>query len=996
MNYKSLNQLYSEHEGKISDKWSLYLAEYDRIFTEYRNKPISMLEVGIQNGGSLEIWAKYFSHGEKFVGCDINSDCSLLQYNDPRIAVVIGDVNSDSVRDEILQHCQEYDIVIDDGSHISSDIIKTFAKYFPNIMDGGVFVAEDLHCSYWEGFEGGLFDPFSSITFFKLLADVINHEHWGVEKKRSDLLKGFCTKYEFELDEELLKQVHSISFINSMCVVRKSVVRNNFLGSRFIGGNIEEIVPGHTDIQGSSLELPSQDNNPWSISELSPYEELSVRKKELADRDEQIEELKLAVSDRNVQLLDIMSSKSWRATRPLREFRKFFINGSVKYSNSRKNITSGSPEKSNGNGKEEHIPESEYFNQSNLSKFDMIFRLFSVAYKRKGKFIRDGKRLLAILKSDGLTGVKQRIKYKIKNINQLDCQNYTEWISRYDTLTDETRKKMHAQVDSFTCMPLISVVMPTYNTNAEFLVEAIESVRNQIYLNWELCIADDASTDTRVDRMLKKYLKEDQRIKVVFREKNGHISAASNSALTLVSGEWVALLDHDDLLSEDALFWVAEKINQNPDVKLIYSDEDKIDKEGQRYDPYFKCDWNKDLFLSQNMYSHLGVFKADLVKKIEGFRVGFEGSQDYDLVLRSLEYVGGKQIGHIPRVLYHWRAIAGSTALDVNEKSYAKSAGERAINDYLRSNSIPAIAESVYAGYRVKYKIRKPYPLVSLIIPTRNMVNLLRQCIESIIEKSRYPNYEIIIIDNGSDDQDTLSYLRTIEENQRIKVIPCKRPFNYPVLNNMAVKCAAGEIVGLINNNIEVITPGWMLEMVSQVCRPGVGAVGALLLYPDRSIQHAGVIMGIGGIAANAHEHLPRGMPGFGGRAALLQSFTAVSGACLFVRKKLYEEVGGLNEIELGVVFSDIDFCLRLKEKGYRNIWTPYAKLYNHRLNSHCSEDVSTYNEQFNLDALYMKQRWSEFISYDPAYSPNLTLNQEDFSLAWPPRLCYLSSPALE
>jgi len=991
MNYKSLNQLYSEHEGKISDKWSLYLAEYDRIFTEYRNKPISMLEVGIQNGGSLEIWAKYFSHGEKFVGCDINSDCSLLQYNDPRIAVVIGDVNSDSVRDEILQHCQEYDIVIDDGSHISSDIIKTFAKYFPNIMDGGVFVAEDLHCSYWEGFEGGLFDPFSSITFFKLLADVINHEHWGVEKKRSDLLKGFCTKYEFELDEELLKQVHSISFINSMCVVRKAVIRNNLLGNRFIGGNIEEIVPGHTDIQGSSLELPSQDNNPWSTSELSPYEELSVRRKELADRDEQIEELKLAVSDRNVQLLDIMSSKSWRATRPLRELKIFFIKGFVKYSNVRKNVTTGYPEKkvaaSNRIETEEHISESEDFDQSNLSKISMIFRLFSVAYKSKGKFRRNCKQLLAILKSDGLTGVKQRIKYKIKNINQLDCQNYTEWISRYDTLTDETRKKMRAQVDSFTCMPLISVVMPTYNPNAEFLVEAIESVRNQIYPNWELCIADDASTDTRVDRILKKYLKEDQRIKVVFREKNGHISAASNSALTLVSGEWVALLDHDDLLSEDALFWVAEKINQNPDVKLIYSDEDKIDKEGQRCDPYFKCDWNKDLFLSHNMFSHLGVFKSDIVKKIEGFRVGFEGSQDYDLVLRSIEHVDSDQIKHIPRVLYHWRAVAGSTALEVEEKSYAVPAGKRAINDYLRRNAVSAIAESVNVGYRVKYKIAKPYPLVSLIIPICDRVESLRRCIDSIIEKSRYPKYEIIVIDNVSVSQETLSYLRTIEKNRRIKVIRNDNYVKFSSLKNQAVKSAAGEIVGLIGTNIEAITHGWMREMVSHACRPEVGSVGALLLYPDRSIQHAGVVMGLGGVAGHAHENLLCGKNGFFGRATLQQSFSAVTGACLFVRKQLYEEIGGLNEKELRADFSAIDFCLRLKEKGYINIWTPYAKLYNHKSMFHGSGETLENTEHLNKEVLYMKQRWGNIISDDPAYSPNLSLDQDGFSFAWPPRI---------
>ncbi|MCD6337023.1 MAG: glycosyltransferase, partial [Candidatus Marinimicrobia bacterium] len=282
----------------------------------------------------------------------------------------------------------------------------------------------------------------------------------------------------------------------------------------------------------------------------------------------------------------------------------------------------------------------------------MIFRLFSVAYKRKGKFIRDCKRLLTIFKNDGLIGVKQRIKYKLHHTNnQLDRQNYTEWISRYDTLTDETRKKMYAQVDSFTCMPLISVIMPTYNSNLNYLTEAIESVRLQLYPNWELCIADDASTDKVIRSILERYSKQDPRIKVVFREQNGNISKASNSALELVSGEWVALIDHDDILPEHALFWVANEIYQNPDIKLIYTDEDKIDEQGRRYDAYFKSDWNPDLFLSHNMFSHFGVYRADLIQRVAGFRVGFEGAQDYDLVLRCLEHVNYDQIRHIPRVL---------------------------------------------------------------------------------------------------------------------------------------------------------------------------------------------------------------------------------------------------------------------------------------------------------------------------------------------------------
>ena len=421
MKSKTLAQLYAEHEGKVSDKWSLYLAEYDRIFNEYRFKPIRMLEVGIQNGGSLDIWSKYFSNGEKFIGCDINSDCSLLQYDDPRITFVIGDANSDKTRDTILQRSPEFDIVIDDGSHMSSDIVKTFAKYFPTITDGGVFVAEDLHCSYWEGFEGGLFDPFSSITFFKFLADVINHEHWGVEKRRTDLLRGFFSKYGFKLDEGLLEQVHSIEFINSICVARKSSPQSNLLGYRFIAGNIEKVVSGHAEIMESPLKSPSQTHNCYSSSDLSPYEELPLRLKELADRNGQIEQLNHSVDE-------LLSSKSWRLTAPLRAIGEQF------------------------------------------RRIRALRCLILQAVRRDGGVFRTALKVLNVLRREGVMGVKQRLRLGVYSANQpgiivdgqsVDRNDYTEWIRRYDTLTDEARSKMCERIEAFTHKPLISVVMPT-------------------------------------------------------------------------------------------------------------------------------------------------------------------------------------------------------------------------------------------------------------------------------------------------------------------------------------------------------------------------------------------------------------------------------------------------------------------------------------------------------------------------------------------------------
>lgn len=308
MNNVTLKQLYAEHSGKVSDKWSIYLVEYERIFAELRDKPVTLLEIGVQNGGSLEIWSKFFINAQKIVGCDINPDCAQLNYADPRISVVVGDANSDTVQSKVLQYAPILDMVIDDGSHRSSDIVKSFSKYFPYLADGGIFVAEDLHCSYWNDFEGGLFDPFSSISFFKRLADIVNHEHWGIAKSRSDILRGFFSKYNFQIDEELLAHIHSIEFINSMCVIRKNAPQSNSLGSRLIAGLDESIVPGGLALQSTTTPVPSQENNPWTARDIPPDEDVLRLENEVA----------MLTASRNLML----NSLSWRITKPLRFIRR--------------------------------------------------------------------------------------------------------------------------------------------------------------------------------------------------------------------------------------------------------------------------------------------------------------------------------------------------------------------------------------------------------------------------------------------------------------------------------------------------------------------------------------------------------------------------------------------------------------------------------------------------------------------------------------------------
>ncbi|WP_307658913.1 glycosyltransferase family 2 protein [Variovorax paradoxus] len=563
-------------------------------------------------------------------------------------------------------------------------------------------------------------------------------------------------------------------------------------------------------------------------------------------------------------------------------------------------------------------------------------------------------------------------------------------------MEEHAQAEMRRRIGGMKRTPLISVVMPTYNAKSVWLREAIESVRRQIYPHWELCIADDASPSAETREVLAEYAARDSRIKVVFRPKNGHIVEASNSALELVSGEWVALMDHDDLIAEHALFWIADCINRNPDAQLIYSDEDKIDENGVRSGPYFKCDWNIDLFYSQNMFSHLGVLRTDLVRNVGGFQPGMQGSQDWDLVLRCTERVLPSQILHVPRVLYHWRIHDNSTARSPDAKPYAAIAGERALNEHLERQGLNGKAEYFGTGYRVRYALPPNPPLVSLIIPTRNGLELLRQCVDSILVRTTYDNYEIIIVDNGSDDPATLAYFKSFKDLELVRVIRDDREFNYSALNNMAVAHAKGEVVGLINNDIEVISPEWLSEMVSLAMQPGVGAVGAKLWYPDKTIQHAGVILGVGGVASHAHKGNSEGDNGYFGRAHLIQSFSAVTAACLVIKKDRYLAVNGLDEENLKVAFNDVDFCLRLREAGYRNVWTPYAELFHHESATRGIDSTPEKQERFSREVNFMLARWGSLLNADPAYNPNLTLLADDFSYAWPPRLELLSTAHLQ
>lgn len=562
-------------------------------------------------------------------------------------------------------------------------------------------------------------------------------------------------------------------------------------------------------------------------------------------------------------------------------------------------------------------------------------------------------------------------------------EDYLHWIRRCERPAIAAKGSAVAHGSKLKISPRISILLPVYDTPLPLLSACLDSVRRQIYQNWELIIVDDASNSSGLSTLLRAAQHEDRRIKVIEHAENRGVAATSNTALQSATGAYIALLDHDDQLAEHALLRVAEIIEQRPEAVLVYSDEDKIDDDGRRHDPHFKPDWNPDLLLAQNYVSHLGVYQRERVVEVGGFREGFEGSQDHDLVLRVTAGLAPERIVHIPEILYHWRATAGSTAQSPDEKPRSTAAGVRATDA-----AIKALNAGAYTSiglrpntYRAHWPLPAPPPTVSIIVPTRDGYEVLSRCIDSVLERTTYPAFELVIVDNGSTCVRTLDYLSTIGMDSRVRVLEWDSPFNFSAINNFAVRQADGELLCLLNNDTEVITPAWLEEMAAQASRPEIGCVGAKLYYPDDTIQHAGVVLGIGGVAGHGHKFQRRNDDGYFGRLRLAHNVSAVTAACLVVRKEIYEKVGGMNETHLPVAFNDVDLCLRVRAAGYRNLWTPFAELYHHESISRGADSTPEKQQRAAREVRYMHETWGDALQSDPAYNPNLTLLFEDFSL---------------
>lgn len=570
---------------------------------------------------------------------------------------------------------------------------------------------------------------------------------------------------------------------------------------------------------------------------------------------------------------------------------------------------------------------------------------------------------------------------------------YGPWFEKYRAGNEELAQQKR-QAQELAYRPLISVVVPCYRTPKKYLIEMLDSVRAQSYDKWQLCLADATPTD-ELARITGDYCKEHGESRICYHhlEENKGIADNTNAGMALAEGEWIGLLDHDDLLAPEALYEMAVLMNREPQIEAIYSDEDQVEEEKQGYKhfkPHFKPDFSLDLLRSNNYITHFFCVKQEVVQKAGGMREEFDGAQDYDFILRCVEAAG--KVGHVPKVLYHWRVHSNSTADNPMSKMYAYDAGQRALQEHLERVGQPGeVSQLVHFGfYRVKYPVAAN-PLVSILIPNRDHADRLQRCIGSL-QKSTWKNYELIIIENNSQEEETFCYYRKLckmDENgcgegrlsggTAVRIVTWQGAFNYSAIINFGASYAKGEYFVFLNNDIEMITADWLEEMLGNCQRPEVGIVGARLYYPDNTVCHAGVVAGIGGIAANMFQGLRRGQEGYYHKAAIQLNYSAVTAACMMVPRKIYEKVHGLEE-ELPVAFYDLDFCLRVGREGYLVVYDPYVEAYHYISKPSGIEDVEEC--RFGKEIEFIRTRWSRLLKEgDPYYNPNFSLEKCNYAL---------------
>lgn len=962
----------------MTHRKSRVLDASERLFAEYRDRPVAILAIGLEQADSLETWKALFPNATILDGCVAAGQGVGPERAETLISALTGDGVSQSVGPRHLARRPIYDIIVDAGHDHVRNAVQTFATYFPLLRDGGLYIADDIHCSPWMKFGGGLFNPFSARAFFRRLADVVSMGGCDMLQPRARALAALATYQGVTLDEATLSALQSVEFLGSACVVRRKEA----------GG-----LPALNDVASLDLPLHAASEQPpgegapsaagradgAAVAQLSAYRSAAVWPLlrvllRLERRWPRVARGAVAIPRLAWWVLSLQLPARLQLRRQAREILQAGLFDADWYLRRYPAVANS-----------EEPPLLNWLTAGWRAGRDPHPGFNSADYVRENPDVA----------ASGLNPVAHylRIGRAEGRLIRTVGDEYPEWVRRYDSLTEQGRDAIRVAVARMAGAPLLSLLMPIREPSERWLRAAIESVIGQLYPHWELCIADDASAAPHVRRILEEYAAQDTRVRIATRSSRGGICAACNTALTFARGDFVALFDQHDLLPEHALYAVASELLVHPGADIVYSDQDCVDATASRHDPFFKPDFNLELLCSQSYLGRLGFFRRSLVAEVDGFRTGLEGAYEYDLALRCVARSTPVRIRHVPRILYHRRAKPKGQGEADAGGPHGGADGVYALSNFFRSRGeIADVARLATGGYRVRFPLPEPHPLVSIIVPTRNKADLLRVCLSSVLDKTTYPAYEVIVVDNRSDEPSALSYLDELRGEPRCRVLAFDAPFNYSAINNLAVREAHGEFVVLLNNDTEVITPDWLDELVMWGSRNGVGAVGAKLRYPDRTIQHAGILLGVRGNASHHHKHASADDIGYFGRLASVHEVGGNTAACLLVRREHYVAVGGLDEENLPVSFNDVDLCLRLRSAGLRNVWTPHAELFHHESKSRGREASPDAQARALAECAYLSWRWGAQLVEDPAYNPNLTLEREDFSLAWPPRLAPLSA----
>ena len=935
----SLLSIAKEHRGNVSDKWTSYFSAYDELLQRYRNLPIRILEIGIQNGGSLALWAKYFPNATLIVGCDIEPKCAALTYDDPRVHVIVGDANSVEVEARIAELSSSYDIVIDDGSHRSSDIIHTFALYFPRLSEGGLFVAEDLHCSYFADHEGGMFAPFSSMSFFRRLADYVNRDHWGADVAIAKPIEYFAAKWNTTFDEASLSLIQSVQFQNSICAIRKGVPGENQLGLRYVSGQIALVEPVVQQAHQSLNQCPDQSGNIWGPnSTASEY----VLDRSHADA--------VTLASLKAQLA-AMESKVW-------ELNKRLVAAQSSGQSLQRELTHTAATLSNTQQLLERTRKHPVRALGFLLQYKS-FKGLSVLSRPISKKLATKLSKQAKLRDPRRTTIGRSVgvkRYPVVPIASTKERLLRETSARFD-FASASPASVGGEIR-------FSILVPVYNTPPLLLKRCIETVLGQTYRDWDLHLIDDGSTLPHIQEILNEYAQRDSRVFVHTSERNRGIAEATQIGVKAAKGTHISLLDHDDELTFDALAVVAATLTQWPNTAAVYSDECKLDVAGQVVEIFAKPDWSPSLMTSCMYMGHLTTYRRDAIEAVGGFRKEFDFSQDYDVALRVTEL--DSNVRHISQVLYGWRAIPESAA--AGGKPYARQSNIAALQAAATRRGWHARAVAAPSSNVLSWETMATLPLVSIIVPSDNQQNIVA-CVSSLIEATQYKAIEILVVTNS----DIIKALAERKWGASVRLIAFDKKFNFSEKCNVGAAAATGDFFVFYNDDVFVKSNDWVERLLEVFAMgPAIGAVGPKLVYEDDSIQHAGMVTGVRRLVGTAFHGLPSATDAHYCFAQSLREVSLLCGACLIVSKNCFDQIGGFDAVNTPIYHSDVDLCFKIRSQGYTCVYTPHATLLHiGHVSLAAEEKQAPKHVRLKKDKAgpYLLKKWPHLTAYDPYFT---------------------------